>query len=68
MRLSALHLSALLIRLPYRGQHLDVVVEVAHKSHDGHALIEAFDATELHHEAVFVAQSLQRFPVPLVLP
>lgn len=68
MHLSTPHLSTLLIRFPYRGQHLDVVVEVAHESHDGHALIKAFDATELHHEAVFIAQSLQRFPVPLVLP
>lgn len=47
---------------------MDVVTEVAHEDHDRHALIESFNTTELHHETILVAQSLQRFSVPLVLP
>ena len=53
--------------LSYRGQHLDIVCEVSHEGHDVHALIESFDATELHHESIFVAQRLHWFPVSLIL-
>lgn len=54
--------------MPYRGQHLDVVVEVAHESHNVHALVEALNAAELHHESVLIAQLLQRLSVTLILP
>lgn len=54
--------------MPHRGQHLDVVVEVAHKGHDVHALIEALNAAELHHESVLITQLLQWLPVALILP
>lgn len=55
------------VSVSYWGEHLDVVCEVASEGDDGHPLVESLNATELHHEAVLLAQRLQRFPVSLVL-
>lgn len=51
----------------HRCQQLEAVSEVAHEDDDLHPVGQPRDLGELDHEAVFLRQFLQRFPVRLVL-
>ena len=53
--------------MSYGGEHGDVVAVVPGEGEDAHALAEPLYSAEVDHEAVLLAQRLQRPPLSLVL-
>lgn len=45
----------LTIIVAHRGQHVDIIIEVAHKRDDAHSLSEPLNLAEEEHETVFLS-------------